>query len=105
MAATDPQVQSFTDGRYRPRAEQLRALRALYLDDKAALDPVYANLTAQSPTWVDSRTDVPQNVTKDDVLAFNAMLSAIETAVTNNGGANMIEKFCVRVLNVTFPTS
>lgn len=69
-AATDAQVQDYVDTRDRPRCEMLRGLRELYLNDKAALDPVYANLTAANPTWTDDRTDVPQNVTEADVTGL-----------------------------------
>lgn len=61
-AATDVQVQNYSDSRVRPRAEEIRALYLACKDDKAAIDDVYTALTEQSPTWSDNRTDGPPHL-------------------------------------------
>lgn len=102
MPATDGQVQQFVDQRLRPRAEQARAILALMTDDKAAIEGVYAALTQQSPTWTDSRTDVPTNVTGNNVLAFNAFLTDLVAAIANHAQYPEVLKFCVRPLDISF---
>ncbi len=97
MPATDLQVQHFVDERIRPRCEQIRALLNSISDDLASIDDVYAALTAQSPTWVDNRTDgVPHLLTPSDVLAVNAFLNNLKTAINGDGQLPIVLKACVR---------
>ncbi len=98
-AATDAQVQSYVDSRFRPRAEQLRALYLNMKDDKALLDDVYTALTEQNPTWADNRLDFPPHLlTSSDVLAMNACFTALigllEGAEVGNYATTL--KACVR---------
>jgi hypothetical protein len=73
MAASDLQVQQFVDQRIRPHAELVRALALAFDDDIAAIDDVYAALTAANPTWADNRTDGPPHLlTASDVIDINA---------------------------------
>jgi hypothetical protein len=73
MAATNLQVQKWSDQRTRVRAEQVRAVRVALVDDNASIAEVYANLTG-SPDWADGRDDGPPSLlTPSDLLAFNTL--------------------------------
>lgn len=75
MAATDQQMQHYSDERIRVRAEQFRALINACRDDKAAIDAVY-DRAANGAAWADSRTDGPPKLlASQDVLTFNAFVS------------------------------
>lgn len=83
-AATDPQMQSFSDQRIRPRAEQFRNLRAACLDDVGAIDAAYERGVSNS-RWTDARTDGPpkllisgNSASPDDVLNYNAFIGLFE---------------------------
>lgn len=104
MPATDAQVQQFVDERLRPRAEQVRAFLALVSDDVSAIDGVNSALSAESPTWSDSRQDVPVRVTPEDVLAFKEFLADVKAAVANNAHYPSVLKFCVRPISLTLPS-
>lgn len=72
MAATNAQVQQWSNERTRPRCEQIRHLLLAMEDDNASIDDVYANLT-DNPDWTDSRTDAPSHLlTPSNLLAINA---------------------------------
>lgn len=107
MAATNAQVQQWSDGRTRVRAEQIRSLYLLCVDDRATFDDVYANLTS-SPTWSDSRSDAPPNaMTPNDLLAINAFVEGFKrfveggfTDITDansySANYNVVLQACVR---------
>lgn len=77
MAATNEQVQVWSDARIRPRAEQARALLLGLEDDNASIGEVYANLT-DSPDWTDNRgTGPPALLTPGDLLAINTFSSQL----------------------------
>lgn len=98
-AANDAQVQQFVNERIRPRCEQIRGLLNSLTDDIAAIDDVYAALTAQSPTWTDQRTDAPPHLlTGSDVLAINSILNDLKTAINGNAQLPIVRKACVRAV-------
>ncbi len=100
-AATNAQVQSYSDQRVRPRCEQIRALYLACKDDKAAIDDVYTALTEQSPTWKDNRSDSPPHLLAPaDVLAWNAFITAFVGLIegTEAGDYATVLKACVRSL-------
>jgi hypothetical protein len=75
MAATDIQMQSFSDARIRQRAESFRKIVAQCRDDKAAIDDVY-DRAANGAAWNDARLDGPPNLlTSQDVLTYNAFIT------------------------------
>lgn len=95
--ATDAQVQQFANERVRVRAEQIRALYLACKDDKAAIDDVYAALTQANPTWADERTDAPPHLlTGDDVLAWNAFITAFVALVEGSADYPRVLAACVR---------
>lgn len=96
-AATDQQVQQFVNERFRPFAEKLRALYNAAKDNRAALDDVYAALTAESPTWADNRSDGPPHLlAPSDVLAWNSFMSDFVAFVEGNAQTPIVLKACVR---------
>lgn len=87
--ATDQQVQTFVNERFRPFAEAARELYLQAKDNRAAIDDVYAACAAQSPTWTDSRTDGPPHLlVPQDVLSWNAFMANLIMAIegTADGG-------------------
>jgi hypothetical protein len=95
--ATNAQVQAFVDQRLRPRCEAARALALAMVDDIAAITDVYANVSAGSPTWADSRTDGPPHLlVPNDVLAFNSFIHDISTAISGNAQYAIVLESCVR---------
>jgi hypothetical protein len=97
MPATDQQVQNYADQRVRPWSEQLRAAYLAAKDHKAAIDDVYAALTQESPTWDDSRTDGPPHLMAgNDVLAWNAFVSAFIDFVEGDANYAKVLQACVR---------
>lgn len=106
MAASNAQVQQYVNDRVRPRCEQIRNLYLSIKDDKAVIDDVYANVSATSTTWTDSRTDAPPHLlTPSDVLAYNTFLDAFisfveggTTTTMDDGSAQwpVIQDACVR---------
>lgn len=82
--ANDVQMQQFANERLRPRAEQLRHMRASCVDDKAAIDDIYARAVGNKP-WEDSREDGPPHLLQagsssapDDILNFNSAITLVE---------------------------
>lgn len=99
MAASDKQVQQFVNERIRPRAEQIRSLLLAIEDDIAAIDDVYAALTAQNPTWSDTRDDGPPHLlTPSDVLGVNAFLNAVKVAMRAHDQLPIVLKACVQAV-------
>jgi hypothetical protein len=95
--ATDAQVQQYVNERIRVRAEQCRALLNALLDDKAAIDDVYAACAAESPTWTDQRTDGPPHLlAPSDVLAYNAFITALIPNIRDAADYPAVAKACVR---------
>lgn len=87
-AATDIQMQVYSDTRVRPRAEQFRNLRIACADDRAAIDDVYARAVSNS-RWTDNRTDGPPHLLQsgnsaspDDMLVYNTFASLFEKFMT-----------------------
>jgi len=98
--ATDEQVQRFADERIRVRAEQVRDLLNAINDDIAGIDSVYAALTQPEPTWADDRADGPPNLLSvNDVLAINACMHDLQTAISGNANLAVLLKACVRPVN------
>lgn len=111
--ATDAQMQAYANNRVRVRAEALRALRAGFLDDKAAIDDVYTRATGLN-RWTDARTDGPPHLlisgnsaSPDDMLNYNAFISLFEKFMTgtfatvneaNSAAAEwtVLQRACVR---------
>lgn len=97
MPATDQQVQQFVNERIRPHCELIRNLKILLDDDIASIDDVYANLTAQNPTWTDTRSDAPPNLlTPNDVLAINSLINAVRDEIRDNANYGICVQACVR---------
>ena len=97
-AASNQQVQVYSDTTVRPLCEQIRALYLNCKTAKAALNDVYANLT-NSPTWTDGRSDNPPHLaTPNDMLAWNAFVSALITMIEGSEASDfgVIESLCVR---------
>ena len=94
---SDAQVQAFSDQRYRVRAEAIRNLVVAMQDDVNSSDSVYANLTQQTPTWTDNRTDNPPNkATVANLLAMNAIEHDLITAITGDANYTAVLQLCVR---------
>lgn len=101
MAATDQQVQTFVNERFRPFAELARNLYLLSTDHIAVIGDVYDNVNAGSPTWTDNRTDGPPHLlTPADVLAWNTFMVNFNTFVAANAQWPTILKACVRAPGV-----
>jgi hypothetical protein len=95
--ATDQQVQQYVNERVRPRAEQIRALINALVDDKAAIDDVYAACAAASPTWTDDRTDGPPHLLAPaDVLSYNSYITALIPNLKDAADYPAVSKACVR---------
>jgi hypothetical protein len=112
MAATDAQVQQYVNERVRPICEAIRNLYLQCKDAQAAIDDVYANLTAPSPTWTDTRQDAPAHLmTPSDVLAWNTFVLRLTefvegtlTDANKNEAAGqyaVIVDSCVRPVNLS----
>jgi Arc/MetJ-type ribon-helix-helix transcriptional regulator len=96
-AATDQQVQQFVNERFRPRAEQIRALLLAMQDDKAVIDDIYEALNQQNPTWTDNRNDGPPHLlSASDVLAYNSYITALIPHIKDAADYSIIQKACVR---------
>lgn len=111
--ATNEQMQAYANERVRKRAEALRALRTGFLDDKSAIDDVYAR-AAGANRWTDARTDGPPHLllagnsaSPDDILNYNAFISLFEKFLTgtfatvneaNSAAAQwtVLQRACVR---------
>lgn len=75
--ATDQQMQTYSDERIRPRAEQVRALFNAIEDDKVAIDDCYARAVG-SGDWDDNRTDGPPELADEsDILTYNTIISVL----------------------------
>lgn len=90
-AATDEQMQRYCDERVRVFAEHVRAVVAEARDHKGAIDDVYAR-ASEGAAWADARTDGPPHLlaagsgaNPDDVLNFNAFVSALTDILDGNG--------------------
>jgi hypothetical protein len=100
MAATNEQVQQFSDQQIRPMAEKLRALKVQMEDLLASIDDVYANLT-DNPDWVDGRTDSPPHLlTPSDILGIHAFVSDVRAEMAGHGQLPIVLKACVRPIEV-----
>jgi hypothetical protein len=82
MAASNEQVQNWSNGRTRVRAEQIRAVLLSCEDDNASVGEVYANLT-DSPTWDDARPDAPNELSANDLLAINTFCVSMANLIRN----------------------
>ena len=73
-AATNQQVQNYSDQVVRPLSEALRAVSLACKNWQAQFSDIYANLT-NNPTWTDGRTDGPPHLlTPSDILAINTFV-------------------------------
>ncbi len=97
MPATNAQVQQFVDQYIRPHSELARQLDLVLDNDRAIIDDVYQNVS-NSSTWVDSRTDVPHQITPNDVLAYNAFAEDVRNFIKNHNSYPVIVKCCVRAV-------
>ena len=101
MAATNLQIQKWSDERTRVRAEQIRALLLAMEDDRAVFDDVYAGLTAPGADWEDDREDGPPNLlTRNDLLGINAFIDSIKTAMRAHDQLPVVLQACVRPVRV-----
>jgi hypothetical protein len=95
--ATDQQVQQYVNERVRVRAEQCRALLNSLLDDKSAIDDVYAACNQGTPTWTDVRIDGPPHLLAPaDVLSYNAFITALIPNIRDAADYPTIVRACVR---------
>lgn len=96
-AATNTQVQRWSDERTRVRAEQARTLvHALEGDTGDVFESVFLNLNG-SPDWEDDRTDGPPNLmTPGDLLAVNSFCADVLAYIKAHGSYPNILKACVR---------
>jgi hypothetical protein len=117
-AATNQQMQNYADQRMRPRAEQFRNLRIACLDDRSAIDDVYARALSND-RWADERTDGPPHLLQsgssaspDDVLNYNSFADLFEKFMSgtfanvneaNAAAANwaVLQDACVRPAQVS----
>lgn len=84
MAATNQQVQQWSNERTRVRCEQLRALKESLEDDNASIGEVFANLV-DSPDWTDQRTDGPPSLLgPNDLLAINTLSVNLANILIDN---------------------
>lgn len=97
--ATDQQVQQYVNERIRPRAEQCRALLNALLDDKAAIDDVYAATDPATSTWIDQRSDGPPHLLAPaDVRSYNAFITALIPNIRDAADYPAVVKACVHSL-------
>lgn len=82
-AATNAQMQAYSDQRIRPMAEGIRNVFLLAQDHQAVIDDVYARAVSND-RWNDARTDGPPHLlmsgnsaSPDDILNFNTALVRI----------------------------
>lgn len=98
MAATNDQVQAFSDNFVRPLCELIKQTQLNSAELKSLLDDIYANLT-NNPTWVDDRNDNPPHfATPSDILAINGFVTDFLTFYDENGDKAIVEKLIVRSL-------
>ncbi len=92
MPATDQQVQTFVNVRFRPFAEAARALYLAAVDHRASIDDVYnACLPQNNPTWEDNRDDGPPHIlSPQDVLAWNAFMANLIMAIEGTPDQNTL---------------
>lgn len=88
-AATNAQVQNFSDQRCRPACEKFISLLANLQLIVAQMGDVNANLTASPPTtWTDSRNDSPPHLaTPADLLALGGAVQAFQRVISGTGTA------------------
>ncbi|HEX5323840.1 MAG TPA: hypothetical protein VFW40_08650 [Capsulimonadaceae bacterium] len=95
--ATDPQVQNFCNEVLRPLCEATRDLQNRYAAALASIGDVYANVTQQSPTWTDNRTDGPPHLmTPGDVINLNGFFTRVIAAMTGDGQWPVVLDCCVQ---------
>jgi hypothetical protein len=100
MAASNAQVQPYSDQVVRPMAEKIRALKVAMEDLLSSIDDVYANLT-DSPDWTDGRTDSPPHLlTSSDILGIHAFVSDVRLEMNGHGQLPIVLKACVRPIEV-----
>lgn len=88
MAATNAQVQNWSDQRVRPFCEELRKLLLMAEDMNASIGEVYENLT-NSPTWTDGRQDAPPDLlAPSDLLAINTICVRLAQVLRGQGLAD-----------------
>lgn len=101
--ASDNQVQNYVDQRIRVRAEEIRALLNALVDDKMAMDDIYEHVNganAIASTWADGRTDGPPTLaTKEDVLEYNALISALIPHIRDAANWPAVLSLCVHPVN------
>lgn len=93
-AATDLQMQVFCDTRIRVRAEAIRDLMRLIIDDKNLIGDEYTRATS-NVAWADARGDGPPHLLQsgnsanpDDLLNYNALASNLQWLLSNIGPGN-----------------
>lgn len=104
--SSDAQVQQFFNERIRRRCEQIRSLYLACKDDQAVFGDIYENLTQPSPTFADTRLDVPVKANASKGLAWNTFvfhfIKFVEGTLTdqnkNEAGAQyaQVQSLCVR---------
>lgn len=88
MAATNQQVQTFSDFRVRPRCATIALLVQQMQNDMANIGDVYANVSGAS-TWVDGRSDgVPHLATPGDIVNWNGFVTRLLQVITGSIGTD-----------------
>lgn len=108
MSLTNGQAALLPNLRLRPRAEQLRALYGLLMDDVSTytgeLQAYFAPGDGSPSAWVDERADVLHNLSSADVVDFEAMeLSFL--ALFSPQNLAMVARFCVQPVKVAINLS
>lgn len=96
--ATNIQIQNWCNSRLRPHAALARSLVLAFLDDIASIAQVYAALTDTqnpNPPFVDSATTTVYSLQASDILAFNAFMNDISTAMKNHASYPIVLAACV----------
>lgn len=88
-AATNTQVQNYSDTVIRPLCEQIRALQIACASVKATIGDIYANLTATpATTWTDGNTSNPPHLLQpSDILAVNTVVTGLLSLLGGDGNA------------------
>lgn len=101
-AITDEQALNFVDQRIRPLSERLRAIEALIEDMETDWFNGTNNLATSTDTVENRSAEGLPNLTWQEVTDTVVALMAVRDVVTETAGrAALVEKACVRPLQVT----
>lgn len=101
-AITDPEALAFVDQHIRPLSEMLRALEARIEDAEAAwFNGVNATLTGADTVENRSAEGLPALTGTECGNIITALMAARDTVTETAGRAALIEKACVRPIDIT----